>query len=408
MDIAYDHIQEEVIATEAETPHKKSPAEGSSADEKKESLNSEFQEAYKAISSSPWGAKFGAFMGSVRKQGESYIETSKKEYTQVSTSASKGLSSLVSRTRTLSITGSLPKLGASSGTTAAEKGVEKEGEAKGNEEGLLSRFKKGASQRIAAIEAAEARADELLLRFGRDVGSFLRDAVTIDPPSESELEGQEVLFEAKTDDGKRQIYTTRLDRQLHLLHTNLELFKSDPAIESFVTWSKNFSAEESTELIAKDLERYPELRESMEKLVPDEVIYTDFWSRYYFLRNELDVEEMKRKELLKGATADEEEVGWDEDESDAEVVEKEEKEEEKVKEAVKEEKPKVKETVKEDKEKEEVAKSTETLKPKETSTDRDSEASYDVVSGAPSKAPSQSAGSPPKKVESDSEEEDWE
>lgn len=38
----------------------------------------------------------------------------------------------------------------------------------------------------------------------------------------------------------------------------------------------------------------------MEKLVPDSVQYVDFWRRYYFLRNELDMEEQKRKELLKG------------------------------------------------------------------------------------------------------------
>ena len=49
-----------------------------------------------------------------------------------------------------------------------------------------------------------------------------------------------------------------------------------------------------------DLERYPELRNTMEKLVPDTVQYSDFWARYYFLRNELDMEEQKRKELLKG------------------------------------------------------------------------------------------------------------
>jgi hypothetical protein len=38
----------------------------------------------------------------------------------------------------------------------------------------------------------------------------------------------------------------------------------------------------------------------MEKLVPGEVEYKAFWARYYFLRNELDLEEKKRKELLKG------------------------------------------------------------------------------------------------------------
>jgi hypothetical protein len=63
---------------------------------------------------------------------------------------------------------------------------------------------------------------------------------------------------------------------------------------------RGFSAVDRTDQISADLERYPELRNAMEKLVPDTVQYEDFWRRYYFLRNELDIEEQRRKELLKG------------------------------------------------------------------------------------------------------------
>lgn len=60
MDLAYDHIQEEAL----------SPEKPSDDQEKKPetTLNSDFQEAYKAISASPWGAKLGGFFGSVVKQ----------------------------------------------------------------------------------------------------------------------------------------------------------------------------------------------------------------------------------------------------------------------------------------------------------------------------------------------------
>lgn len=61
-----------------------------------------------------------------------------------------------------------------------------------------------------------------------------------------------------------------------------------------------FSAEKKTEQISKDLEQYPELRGSMETLVPDSVQYEEFWKRYYFLRSEIEAEEQKRKDLLKG------------------------------------------------------------------------------------------------------------
>jgi hypothetical protein len=60
MDLAYDHIQEEALNQEAiEKNEQKKP---------ESTLNDDFQEAYRAISSSPWGAKLGGFFGSVVKQ----------------------------------------------------------------------------------------------------------------------------------------------------------------------------------------------------------------------------------------------------------------------------------------------------------------------------------------------------
>jgi hypothetical protein len=61
MDLAYDHIQESALSPD-ET------AENGAKKEESNTLNRDFQEAYKAISSSPWGAKLGGFFGSVVKQ----------------------------------------------------------------------------------------------------------------------------------------------------------------------------------------------------------------------------------------------------------------------------------------------------------------------------------------------------
>ncbi len=60
MDLAYDHIQEEALKPEEPPNNPEKKAETT--------LNSDFQEAYKAISSSPWGARLGGFFGSVVKQ----------------------------------------------------------------------------------------------------------------------------------------------------------------------------------------------------------------------------------------------------------------------------------------------------------------------------------------------------
>lgn len=65
MDVAYDHIQEETLT----------PEETAAREQRKQSnnLNTEFQEAFKAVSSSPWGAKLGGFFGQVKKQVNTFL-----------------------------------------------------------------------------------------------------------------------------------------------------------------------------------------------------------------------------------------------------------------------------------------------------------------------------------------------
>jgi hypothetical protein len=60
MDLAYDHIQEEALKQEAEKNNEQKKPDST--------LNDDFQEAYRAISASPWGAKLGGFFGNVVKQ----------------------------------------------------------------------------------------------------------------------------------------------------------------------------------------------------------------------------------------------------------------------------------------------------------------------------------------------------
>jgi hypothetical protein len=65
MDLAYDHIVEESLPKEEDG--KRNKAAGS-AEQTQNSLNAEFQDAYKAFSASPWGARLGGFFGNVVKQ----------------------------------------------------------------------------------------------------------------------------------------------------------------------------------------------------------------------------------------------------------------------------------------------------------------------------------------------------
>ena len=324
MDAAYDHIQEETLRPD-EVTH--SSAESSSG------LNTELQEAYKAFSASPWGARLGGFLGTVKKQSETYYKEAQKEATAASEKGLKGFTGLTSQltrhVRSMSLEGSEPAKGsvwddadsdgevggkvpaeAETPTTAKKSATEVADKDLQENESLISRFRTEATKRLREIEKAEDAADEALLKFGSNVRNFLRDAVTISAPTESSTSTDttktptrksQVLFESKDSEGKRVIHTTRFDAQLHAVHSSQDSFMSDPkeSVE-WEKWKEVFDVDAKTDDIARDLEKYESLRRMMERLVPEKVEYAEFWRRYYFLRMVLDQEEGRRKELLRG------------------------------------------------------------------------------------------------------------
>ena len=70
MDVAYDHIQEETLPSEEQIEEGKVKGVG---------LNEEFQEAFKAVSSSPWGARLGGLFGQLKTQVCLYASHMTKE-----------------------------------------------------------------------------------------------------------------------------------------------------------------------------------------------------------------------------------------------------------------------------------------------------------------------------------------
>lgn len=310
MDIAYDHIQEDLLSSNEASKAGDGSADGSSSSRRPNlDLSAEFQETFRAFSNSTWGMKIGGIWDNVRKQGESYYEGARQEYAAASEEAVKGFTdlrdSIVGRTRGLSLGGALSSITDSGRNKEADEAAtptaskaEKEGE---EGESFIARFRAEAAKRLKDIERAEDAADEALLRFGTNIRNFLRDAVHIAPPDEGSSDDKnKVLFESKDSEGKRVFHATRFEAQLHVIHTNLDSFSKDPVSDDWPAFKQNFNVESKTDDIAKDLEAYPELRRAMEKLVPEKVEYSDFWSRYYFLRLVVETEEKKRKELLKG------------------------------------------------------------------------------------------------------------
>lgn len=352
MDLAYDHIASQSLPQDEEGKNNSTEA-GQSSNQNNNTLNADFQAAYTALSASasPWASRIGGFFGNVVKQGESVYREAQQEVTALGQDASKGLTglreTLTSRTRGLSLA-TITAPGASSSTDAAgettptaetsgaaTRGVNASGE---DEATVLARIKGEAAKRLRDLQRAEDAADEALIKFGTNLRDFLKEAITIAPPTTgtdaasgssgeagaaaaSGSGGSTVLFESKDAQGKRVIHTSRFDAQLHVIHTTTDSFAKDPsANKEFAAWSTTFNIDAKTEDIAADLNKYPDLRATMEKLVPATIPYADFWKRYYFLRHGIETAEARRRDLLKAASA-EEEIGWDEDSEEEEAEE---------------------------------------------------------------------------------------
>ena len=309
-------------------------------------------------------------------------------------------------------------------------------------ESVLSRFRSEAFKRLKDLEKAEDAADEALLKFGTNLRNFLREAVQIAPPSDADPSGskvdkREILYESKDQEGKRVIHTTRFEAQLHVIHTRTESFLQDSSSPEYSRWKESFDVDNKTDQIAVDLDKYRDLRSTMELLVPDQVNYQDFWMRYYFLRQVIEEEEARRKDIMKGSilpaflgsvshtedgtlkvfslpgvsAAPEEDVAWDED-SDTETTAADPGTADKEKDvavsvAVNDTStatlhpplaPRISASTKMPADSAAVSASSAKAVDPRSSNDQhslpDSDTSYDVVSGAPSGAPSHAPGSP--------------
>ncbi len=330
MDVAYDHVQEESFSPTSDERAAPSAGDDAASSDQSPDLNTELRTAFNSISSTQWGSALGGWFNTARKQGETFYQDLQKEASEAQEQATKGFSSLreqvVNRTRSLSLNAEpAPASGVpgeeglqsrdrtlssgSAGAAAAEaEALQERSESLPadivKEAGsLVASLRSTAASKLKDLQYAEDAADEALLKFGTNVRNFLRDAVTITAPDDTEMGAEkEVIFEtSEPGTGKKVFHSTRLDAQLHAIHTTLSSFTEDPAQgDRWDEWTKDFDIDSKTDDIAKDLERYEELRQAMEKLVPEKVEYKPFWIRYYFIRKAVEEEEKRRREVLKG------------------------------------------------------------------------------------------------------------
>lgn len=220
MDVAYDHVQEEALSPspsherKASAPSSDSAAANDSTSTSQEqsqspNLNAEFQQAFKAVQSSPWGATIGGWFSTARKQGEGFYQDLQKEASEAQEQATKGFASLreqvVNRTRSLSLGGeaapeqmvpgeeAVPVAAGAEkgGESAIGKGAAAEAEAMEKQPeslpadivkeagSLVASLRSTAASKLKDLQRAEDAADEALLKFGTNVRNFLREAVVI-------------------------------------------------------------------------------------------------------------------------------------------------------------------------------------------------------------------------------------
>ncbi|QLL32699.1 hypothetical protein HG536_0D02210 [Torulaspora globosa] len=108
----------------------------------------------------------------------------------------------------------------------------------------------------------------------------------------------------------------RTEAELKALSTNKALYLDrEPAS------GKDFDADAKTEEIARILETDKDMANLMNEIVPESISYNEFWRIFFRERQKILDREGKRREILMEKRAQEEEIGWDDE--DAEINEEE-------------------------------------------------------------------------------------
>jgi hypothetical protein len=219
-------------------------------------------------------------------------------------------------------------------------------------------------QRVQGVTRAQAeeyvhKSEHLLREAMKEASEALRDAVKVIPPEESggyshqglvwngsdvwmlPMEGGDVKGKGKETDlgvssgwqseDARQAVATRAQALLKQLKSNPEIIKldpeADPASETFHAWVSEAQSKDEhpgtkfwSERIAKTLsdpEDSQMLQETFTALVPSILSDDEFWTRYFFRVYQIEQEEMRRKALIHGANQTEEDFSWEDDEEES-------------------------------------------------------------------------------------------
>lgn len=155
---------------------------------------------------------------------------------------------------------------------------------------LSSQANKALDSLDSKLEMVEQQAGKFVSLFA----SFFSNIITIDNPKEAPNEEEGPVLSLKLPGAAYN--STRFDTDLFKLHTS-DSFYLDEAPDD--KGCSVFDIENKTDEISELLRKYPDtLEKTMNRLVPVQISYQQFWYRYYKQELKLKENEQSRKELL--------------------------------------------------------------------------------------------------------------
>ncbi|KAG5519460.1 hypothetical protein PMAC_002087 [Pneumocystis sp. 'macacae'] len=248
--------------------------------------------------------QFATWVDSVKKQSESVISNAKKDIYMFSNFLSKEINDLK---EVISSNDIFTKETEGNSEDKIDIDIDKK-----ENENILYSLKKSIlfdqNNPLKSIRQTEA----YLNKLGIHIGNFFKEIIEITPPSVDDS-GNSIEPSKKTLQKKREIYLNRKDYSLHLLHSGIKDIMSNisDSTDNFEQWSQEFSISQKIQDIEKILESYPDLKTSMEEMIQEKMSYENFWKKYFWLRQKLEIEENRRKKLLGNSKL----LEWDEDDN---------------------------------------------------------------------------------------------
>ncbi|KAH7302222.1 hypothetical protein KP509_23G061700 [Ceratopteris richardii] len=147
-----------------------------------------------------------------------------------------------------------------------------------------------------------AQGKEAILNMEEDDASALHGSTSF-PPSISNS------VPAPTSGGKY----SRFESQVRAMQTDSDTYCKEPSDEAdFTKWKSSFNLSDKNEDIDNLLNQNAFLQELQLRFIPDVVSREEFWTRYFYRLHKLQQTEEARADLVKRASAlNEEELSWD-------------------------------------------------------------------------------------------------